>query len=125
MNGLSDTFHIYFEYNEFDSPDEKGSYINMDVDFLNRLAEARKLAGVAFKITSGYRTPKHNESVGGVPSSSHTRGYAADIYAPTSRQKYLMVNALLAVGFDRIGVSDNFIHVDSDPDKPAETIWTY
>lgn len=125
MEGLSKNFHLYFEYNEFDSPDKPGSYINMDVDFLNRLAEARKLAGIAFKITSGYRTPKHNESVGGVPSSSHTRGYAADIYAPTSRQKYLIVNALLAVGFDRIGVSKNFIHVDIDKDKPAETIWTY
>jgi uncharacterized protein YcbK (DUF882 family) len=65
---------------EFDSPDEKGSYINMDVDFLNKLAEARKIASIAFKITSGYRTPKHNEKVGGVPSSSHVRGDVLQIY---------------------------------------------
>lgn len=125
MHGLNTDFHFFFEYSEFDSPDEKGSYINMDVDFLNKLAEARKLAAVAFKITSGYRTKKHNEKVGGVPSSSHTRGCAADIYAPTSRQKYIIINSLLQVGFNRIGVAKNFIHVDSDATKTEDVIWTY
>jgi zinc D-Ala-D-Ala carboxypeptidase len=125
MEGLNDIFHLYFEYSEFDSPDEKGSYINMDVDFLNKLAKARQSASIAFKITSGYRTPSHNEKVGGVPSSSHTKGHAVDIYAPTSRQKYIIINALLQAGFDRIGVAKNFIHVDDDPTKAEAVIWTY
>jgi uncharacterized protein YcbK (DUF882 family) len=125
MEGLNDIFHLYFEYSEFDSPDEKGSYINMDVDFLNKLAKARQNASIAFKITSGYRTPLHNEKVGGVHSSSHTKGHAVDIYAPTSRQKYIIINALLQAGFDRIGVAKNFIHVDDDPTKAEAVIWTY
>jgi zinc D-Ala-D-Ala carboxypeptidase len=125
MEGLNDIFHLYFEYSEFDSPDEKGSYINMDVDFLNKLAKARQNASIAFKITSGYRTPSHNEKVGGVPSSSHTKGHAVDIYAPTSRQKYIIINALLQAGFDRIGVAKNFIHVDDDPTKAEAVLWTY
>lgn len=125
ISKLSDKFHLYFEFGEFDSPDVKGSYENMDVDFLNKLAEARHLARVAFKITSGYRTREHNEKVGGVPGSSHTLGYAADIYASTSHQKFRIVNSLLEVGFDRIGVSKNFIHVDSCPDKPDSVLWTY
>lgn len=125
MEGLNDIFHLYFEYSEFDSPDEKGSYINMDVDFLNKLAKARQNASIAFKITSGYRTPSHNEKVGGVPSSSHTKGHAVDIYAPTSRQKYIIINALLQAGFDRVGVAKNFIHVDDDPTKAEAVLWTY
>ncbi len=125
MEGLTRAFHMFFEYSEFNSPDEKDSYINMDVSFLNKLSKARELAAIGFKITSGYRSPAHNEKVGGVPSSSHTIGRAVDIYAPTSRQKYIIINALLQVGFNRIGVAKNFIHVDDDPNKSEDVIWTY
>lgn len=125
MEGLIKDFHFFFEYNEFDSPDVVGSYEKMDVNFLNKLTEARKIAAIGFKITSGYRTPSHNEKVGGVPSSSHTLGHAADIFAPTSRQKYIIINSLLQAGFNRIGVAKNFIHVDDDPSKNEDVIWTY
>ncbi len=125
MEGLTRAFHMFFEYSEFDSADESGSYINMDVGFLNKLSKARELAAIGFKITSGYRSPAHNEKVGGVPSSSHTIGRAVDIYAPTSRQKYIIINALLQAGFNRIGVAKNFIHVDDDPSKDEDVIWTY
>ena len=125
MEGLTRAFHMFFEYSEFDSPDQKGSYTNMDVAFLNKLSKARELAAIGFKITSGYRSPAHNEKVGGVPSSSHTLGHACDIYAPTSRQKYIIINALLQAGFNRIGVAKNFIHVDDDPSKNEDVIWTY
>jgi len=125
MEGLTRAFHMFFEYSEFDSPDERGSYTNMDVAFLNKLSKARELAAIGFKITSGYRSPAHNAKVGGVPSSSHTNGHAVDIYAPTSTQKYLIINSLLQVGFNRIGVAKNFIHVDDDPSKSEDVIWTY
>ncbi len=116
---------MFFEYSEFDSPDEKNSYMNMDVAFLNKLSKARELAAIGFKITSGYRSPAHNAKVGGVTLSSHTVGRAVDIYAPTSTQKYIIINALLQAGFNRIGVAKNFIHVDDDPSKSEDVIWTY
>ena len=125
MEGLTRAFHMFFEYSEFDSPDERGSYINMDVAFLNKLSKARELAAIGFKITSGYRSPAHNAKVGGVPSSSHTNGHAVYIYAPTSTQKYIIINSLLQVGFNRIGIAKNFIHVDDDPNKSEYVIWTY
>jgi uncharacterized protein YcbK (DUF882 family) len=125
MEGLTRAFHMFFEYSEFDSPDERDSYMNMDVAFLNKLSKARELAAIGFKITSGYRSPAHNAKVGGVPSSSHTIGRAVDIYAPTSTQKYIIINSLLQVGFNRIGVAKNFIHVDDDPNKSEDVIWTY
>ena len=125
MEGLTRAFHMFFEYSEFNSPDEIDSYMNMDVAFLNKLSKARELAAIGFKITSGYRTPEHNAKVGGVPSSSHTVGRAVDIYAPTSTQKYIIINALLQAGFNRIGIAKNFIHVDDDPSKSEDVIWTY
>ena len=125
MKNLNSDFHLYFEYSEFDSPDQVGSYEQMSVEFLNKLAQARKIAAVVFKITSGYRSPAHNAKVGGVKGSSHTNGHAVDIYAPTSTQKYLIINGLLQAGFNRIGIAKNFIHVDDDPSKSEDVIWTY
>ena len=122
---------LHFELSEFDSPDEIGSGKNMDSNFLAMLDDARGIAGIPFTITSGFRTPSHNAYVGGVqPSlqskgSSHLFGYAADIAAPTSRQKYIIVKSLLQAGFNRIGIGETFIHVDNDPDKDPDVIWTY
>jgi zinc D-Ala-D-Ala carboxypeptidase len=122
---------LHFELSEFDSPDEIGSGKNMDSNFLAMLDDARGIAGIPFTITSGFRTPSHNAYVGGVqPSlqskgSSHLFGYAADIAAPTSRQKYVIVKSLLQAGFNRIGIGNTFIHVDNDPDKDPDVIWTY
>ena len=114
----------WFNYSEFDSPDEPGSGNNMDQDFLEMLDEARSRAGVPFVITSGFRSEAHNEAVG-VPGSSHLKGCAADIVAYTSRDRFLIVTALLEAGFDRIGIGEDFIHVDSDWEKAGNLVWTY
>lgn len=116
---------LHFEMNEFDSPDIKGSSSMMKEDFLNLLDDARGIAGVPFVITSGYRTPAHNKEVGGVWDSAHTKGRAADISVSSGSQRWLIIDALIKVGFNRIGISHNFIHVDNDPSKPENVIWTY
>lgn len=98
---------------------------NMDVNFLNKLDEARERAGIPFVINSAYRTPEHNAKIGGKPNSSHIKGLAVDISVTNSRQRFIVLNALLEVGFTRIGIADTFIHVDLDSGKSKEVIWTY
>ena len=114
-----------FNTHEFDSPDVKGSGVNMDSCFLEMLDKARDIAGIPFKINSGYRTLEHNAKVGGVNSSSHTRGLAVDIACNESRARFIIVSALKDAGFNRMGISNSFIHVDSDSDKAQNVIWTY
>mgnify|MGYP001090056888 CR=1 FL=1 len=97
---------------------------NMDVDFLAKLDEARELAGIPFKINSAYRSPEHPLSIKN-PSSSHIKGLAVDISVTNSRQRFIVLNALLDVGFTRIGIADTFIHVDLSKDKSQQVIWTY
>ena len=97
----------------------------MDADFLEMLDEARSRAGVPFVISSGFRSDEHNAVVGGAPDSSHLKGCAADIVAYTSRDRFLIVTALLEAGFDRIGLGEDFIHVDSDWEKAGNLVWTY
>lgn len=115
----------HFDLSEFDSPDQPGSGSNMDKNFLFRLDAARDIADVPFVIISGFRTPEHNEIVGGRSNSSHLTGYAADIRVMTSKAMLSVVKALLAVGFTRIGINNNAVHVDCDPSKPQNVLWDY
>lgn len=85
---------------------------------------ARAHAGIPFTVSSGFRCQKHNASVGGKTTSSHTKGMAADIVYANGRDGLIILKALLPY-FDRVGIGNGFIHVDIDPDKPAPVMWTY
>ncbi len=99
--------------------------VEMDGTFIIRLEKARQLAGIPFRISSGFRCAKYNTRVGGVDSSAHTVGLAADIFARDSKTRYTILKSLLGSGFTRVGVADTFLHVDFDDDKPSEVMWTY
>lgn len=115
----------YFNYSEFDSPDLKGSGNKMDAKLLMMLDRIRDIVGEPIIITSGFRTLEHNKAIGGVDGSSHTKGLAVDIAIRNSRMRFKLINAILQVGINRIGIADNFIHIDIDPNKDKDVIWTY
>jgi zinc D-Ala-D-Ala carboxypeptidase len=114
----------YFSLSEFDCPDLPNSGKNMDINFIHKLDHARELAGITFKITSGFRTAEHNEKVGGVKNSSHIKGVAADIAVGSGNERYIILNALIRAGFKRIGIAKTFIHCDTDAEK-NHSVWVY
>ena len=114
----------YFTLDEFDCPSLPNSGKNMDSSFLAKLEQAREIAGIPFKITSGYRTKEHNAEVGGVQNSSHLIGVASDIAVSSGSERYTILNALIKAGFKRIGVAKTFIHCDTDSNK-SNSVWTY
>lgn len=114
----------YFTLDEFDCPSLPNSGKNMDSSFLAKLEQAREIAGIPFKITSGYRTKEHNAEVGGVPNSSHLIGVASDIAVFGGADRYIILSALIKAGFKRIGVAKTFIHCDTDSNK-SNSVWTY
>lgn len=120
----------YFNYIEFDSPDLLGSGRNMDPKILEMLDLAREKFDKPIRITSGYRTKEYNEELKArgykaSPNSSHLKGLAVDIHCVNSKDRFELVDILLDVGFNRIGIANTFIHVDIDKDKPSHLIWTY
>jgi hypothetical protein len=114
----------FFKEKEFDSPDVPGSGSNMTPDFLKLLELARKLAETPFKINSGYRTVKHNRTVGGSSTSSHLNGSAVDINCKNSSVRQRIIDGLILAGFERIGIAKTFVHADNDSNKPP-AIWLY
>lgn len=117
----------YFKHSEFDSPDAPGSGLEfMDQEFLDKLDLIREEAGIPFKITSGYRTAKHNIKEGGKKNSAHKLGKAADIQAISGHDKFVIIRAAILNGIMRIGVGKTFIHLDNAVDRlPWPNTWTY
>ena len=114
----------YFSDEEFHCKCGACNYKPVKEELIERLNIARSIAGIPFVITSGYRCPKHNARVGGAPNSKHTKGEAVDIRVRSSEERFRILASVVSAGFERIGVSDGFIHVDVHPaDTPV--IWTY
>lgn len=116
----------YFKESEFDCKCGcGGGYSDMSSQLLRKLTTARSMSPVPFVLSSAYRCPEHNEREGGSSTSSHLNGSAVDIAAGNSTARYQILMALIAAGFNRIGVSKTFIHADVDSDKEGEVCWVY
>lgn len=83
------------------------------------LEQVRKLlGGFPLTITSGYRSTALNEAVGGVPTSDHALGYAADFYS--SQTDILDVATMVAnsdIAFDQLIYEPNrgIVHLSFNP----------
>lgn len=101
--------------------------VGLKPELVQMLDKAREIAGVPFKINSGFRTKDQNKKAGGVSDSAHLSGLSADIACTTDTNRWKIINSLISVGFNRIGVSFNggFIHADIDKKKTPMVIWGY
>lgn len=98
--------------------------LGLKPEFVKMLDKARELAGIPFHINSGYRTLAHNEDVGGVEDSSHTKGLAVDLRARNSNEHFLITKGLMLAGFTRISKKyPTHIHVDMDGDKVQNVLF--
>lgn len=118
----------HFKAWEFDSPGVKDSGAQfMDMAFVMKLDYLRQRCGFPLRVTSGYRTVEHNANahVGGVDSSAHIAGKAADLQAESSVARYKIISEAVQLGFKRIGIGRTFIHLDDDETKAQKVAWLY
>ena len=86
---------------------------------LNRLGLfldwVRRLYGGPIRVNSGFRSPEVNRAVGGVESSAHLKGLAADIRADNMDRLYLCLESFTGrmegMGLDQLIVYPKFVHV--------------
>lgn len=112
----------FFKPEEFEKANPSCSIDQMDEEFLLQLDDARAICSVPFIITSAYRSVDYEKSRERSGSSSHCKGLAVDLVCTSGKSRLKMVLALMAVGFRRIGIYKNFIHVDLDYSK-SPSIW--
>lgn len=114
-----------FNSREFDSPDIKGSGINMNIVVIYKLQEMRDIYKNPIRIKSGYRSIAHNKKVGGKYNSEHLKGNAVDIHIKNNNERYTLIRLAIIVGFNRIGIGTNFLHLDISNTKSKEVVWLY
>lgn len=111
-----------FSWNEFEHSDtaKRLGILNVVSSFEVRdnilelvdkvLQPLRDAWGKPIKINSGYRCEKLNKAVGGVPTSQHTKGQAADcgVDNPLALARLLLD---LGLEFDQAIVYPTFVHI--------------
>jgi uncharacterized protein YcbK (DUF882 family) len=85
--------------------------IIVDYELVQLLQKMRDQLGKSIEITSGYRTAAYNKKCGGISTSNHLTGKAADIKIAgmTPLQVALIADK---IGFKGVGVYPTFTHVD-------------
>ena len=90
--------------------------ITVDYELVDLLQRLRDTLGKPIIVTSGYRTVAYNKKCGGISTSHHLTGKAADIKV-TGMTPLELAKAADTMGFRGIGVYPAFTHVDVGPKK--------
>tara|TARA_R110000782_G_scaffold144753_1_gene237591 strand:+ start:130 stop:507 length:378 start_codon:yes stop_codon:yes gene_type:complete len=109
-----------FSLNEFNSKDgaEMPSEVLKNViELASDLQKIRDVAGCAIHINSAYRSPAHNERIGGVSNSQHLYGKASDLTSRNHSPKelYELIEAMILCGDiseGGLGLYKSFVHFD-------------
>lgn len=117
---LSENF-TYKEFEESKTADKLGIDNTIKRDLIRNnikelvfhiLQPLRDKFDVPIHINSGYRCLKLNAAIGGVPSSQHVMGQAADIIVE-GKKPIEVAKMIVEMGlpYDQIGLYDTFVHV--------------
>ena len=115
----------YFTKVEFDCKHTGKN--EMQPEFMAKLQLLREKYGRPMIVTSGYRHWTHPvEARKGHTTGEHTRGTCADIACTSGAERYKIIQLALELGFPRIGIAKNFIHLGiGGAGLPSPTIWDY
>lgn len=86
---MAPTFPPHFTAAEMGYDTTPAAYQGNVVRLAGLLEQLRGIAGGPMIVSSVYRTPEHNEAVGGAANSDHLTGSAADFDPPGSPEAWL------------------------------------
>jgi hypothetical protein len=89
----------------------KGQYGVFQSHVVEHMQAIREASGGSITVNSGYRSPAYNASVGGVTSSRHMYGDAADMM-PSGTSLSGLADLCYAEGAGYVGMYSSFVHCD-------------
>lgn len=110
----------YFKENEF-VMGEENVFHKMDTSLLARIDILRENVGEPLHITSSYRSPEYNKSIGGASRSQHLKGKAVDLSCKNGILRSKIVFEALKLGLTA-GVAKTFVHVDC---RETQIVFSY
>lgn len=104
----------------------------IDPNFMDKLQSMRTAVAVPLPVTSGYRSPKHNQAVSSTNSlvGPHPDCQAVDL-AVRFTEAYEVIKAAPSYGFIGIGALQHgkplgrFVHLDCWVGRKNPAFWTY
>jgi len=115
----------HFSEIEFNRCTPSCSLQDMNQAFMHKLDRLRDKAGIPLTLNSAYRSIAWEKSKGRSGSGDHPQGKGADIRCYASNTRYKIVKAAFEIGFRRIGIAKNFVHVGDGNNLPNDVIWLY
>lgn len=92
---------------------------------LDTLQIIREDVGFPMKVTSGPRCPDYNSTILGSKYSEHIDGDGSDIECLHSRQRFILIDAAINSGINRIGIGKTFIHLGVSETNDQMVMWVY
>lgn len=90
---------------------------DMNEDFMLKMDQAREIAGIPFKINSGFRCSRWNARLtkGKRSTGRHTHGEALDLDINNAEDRAAVVNACVKSGLVSFELAKSYMHVDAAP----------
>ena len=101
--------------------------VNLSALVENILDPLRKAYGKPIKVNCGYRCPELNKAVGGVASSQHLTGQAADITGGSPAENKKLYNLIKKLPFDQViyEFGGQWIHVSFSLQNRRQALVSY
>jgi len=88
-----------------------------------KIQQLRTMCGFPFVFRSCCRCKLHNKNVDGRDNSEHLTCDGFDIVCLTSNQKFILVSNAINLGFNRIGIYKDFVHLGTSKKHPQNVLW--
>lgn len=107
-----------------DNTPDASVIFNLQALVTDLLQPLRSLYGKPIHINSGYRCKELNKAVGGVETSQHCLGMAADCKCDNPKELYSLLKSS-GLRFDQCGIYSSFLHLSYKPQKTGNRMMTF
>lgn len=117
-------------FSAFEMRCQKTGRLQISPVFMDALQHVRRVVGIPMIVTSGWRSPEHNQAVSHTKSREgpHPDSQAVDV-AVSRSDAFNVMRAAISTGFKGIGLKQHgdgrYLHIDMWHRRETGIVWTY